>query len=139
ARSLRNDISVSRLTWDEIANHIETLRRSAKIRIGKLGPVRDFEIRPRDFNDDHANLLLPRSNFRGREVARRDIVVIPEAEIDNLAPREQFPYLRRKDAEVCSSVGRGFRTRMSREDMQHASAEFAVLVLLAPYTRGQVH
>ena len=36
-------------------------------------------------------------------------------------------------------VGRGFRTGVRGENMQHADAEFAVLILLAPDARRSVH
>ena len=52
---------------------------------------------------------------------------------------KELPDLRREDAEVRARVGGGFRPRVSGEDVQHARAELAVLVLLAPDARRQVH
>ena len=55
--------------------------------------------------------------------------------MNGLAAREQLPHLRGEDAEVRAPVGRRLRTRMPGENMQHAHAEFAVLILLAPDAR----
>ena len=78
-------------------------------------------------------------DLRRREIAGRDIVVIPKAQIDHLTAREQLPHLRSEDAEVGTRIGRGFRTGVRGKNMQHADAEFAVLILLAPNTRRSVH
>ena len=59
--------------------------------------------------------------------------------MNGLAARKQLPHLRREDAEVRAAVGGGLRARMSRENVQHAHAELAVLILLAPDARGRVH
>src|SRR5205085_362634 len=88
---------------------------------------------------DDADLLLAGRNLGGGEVAWRDVVVVPEGEVDDMPPREELPDLRREDAEVRARAGRGFRTGMRREDVQHAGLEPAVLILLAPDARRQIH
>src|SRR5688500_9374200 len=59
--------------------------------------------------------------------------------MNRLAPREQLPHLRSEDAEVRATIGRSFWSRVSDQDVQYASAERAVLVLLAPDPRRRVH
>src|SRR4030095_14674483 len=111
-------------TRSEISNQIKTLRGSADIRVRKFRPIGDFEIRTRNFNNDDPDFLLTRGNFCCSKVAGRDIVVIPEAEINNLITREKLPHLRRKDAKVGSSVGCRLRPGVPRQYMQNPGAEF---------------
>ncbi len=72
-------------------------------------------------------------------VARRHVVVVPEAQVDDLVPREQLPHLRREDAEVRARVGGRLGSGMAGQDVQHARPELAVLILLAPDARRQIH
>ena len=85
------------------------------------------------------DLGIARGDFGGGKIAGRDVVVIPEIQVNGLAAREQLPHLRRENAEVRAAVGGGFRPRVSRENVQHAHAEFAVLILLAPDAGRRVH
>ena len=130
---------MARLIGREIADHVKALGGGAHIGVGELAAVGDREIGSRNFQGDDAHLRIAGRDFRRREVAGSDIVVIPEAQIDHLAARKQLPNLRRKDAEVGARIGRGFRPGVRGENMQHANAEFAVLILLAPDTRRGVH
>ncbi len=123
----------------EVADDIEAFRGSAHVGISELRAIGDDEIRPGDFDRDDADLLLARRNFRRGEVARRDVVVVPEAQVDDVPAREELPHLRREDAEVRARIRRGFRTGVRRQNVQHARFELAVLVLLAPHARRQIH
>ncbi len=128
-----------RLTGREIANHVKAFGGGFEIGIGELGAVGHRKIGARHFDGNDADLGIARGNFGGGKISGRDVVVIPEIQVNGLAAREEFPHLRGEDAEVRAAVGGGLGTRMSRENMQHAHAEFAVLILLAPDARGSVH
>ena len=85
------------------------------------------------------DLLLAGRDLGRREVSRRDVVVVPEAQMNGLAAREELPHLGREDPEVRPGVRRGLRAGVPGQDVEDARAELAVLVLLAPDARGQVH
>ena len=139
ARSLRHDVAVPRLARREVADDVEALGGGPQVGVGERAAIGHREIRPRHFDDDDADLLFARGDLGGGEVAGGHVVVVPEAQVDDLAAREQLPHLRREDAEVRARVGGGLGTRVPGQDVQHARAELAVLVLLAPDARRQIH
>ena len=123
----------------EIANDVQPFGRGFEIGIGELAAIGHGRIRARHFNADDADLRIARGNLRGGEIARGHVVVVPEIQVNRLAAREQLPHLRGEDAEVRAPVGRGLRPGMAGQNVQHAHAEFAVLILLAPDARGRIH
>ena len=137
--ALRYDIAVARLTRREVADDVQALGGRLEVGVGKLAAVGDGKIGARHFQDDDADLRIAGGDFRSSEIARRHVVVIPEAQVDGLAAREQLPYLRRENAEVGAGVGGRLRPGMPGQDVQHPHAETAVLALLAPHPRRQVH
>jgi hypothetical protein len=139
ARSLGHHVSVPRLAGREIANDVQALGGGPEIRVGERAPIGHAKVGARDLDDDDPHLLLAGGDLRRGEVSGSHVVVVPETEIDHLIAREQLPHLGREDAKVRARVGGGFRTGMPGEDVQDARAELAVLVLLAPHARGQVH
>src|SRR4051812_2865994 len=96
------------LSGREIANDVQTLCRSSDIFVGEAAAIRNRSVRPRDFNNDDADLLISCRNLGRRKISRRDVVVIPEAEIDHLAAWEQLPHLRRENSKVRSRIGGRF-------------------------------
>ena len=100
---------------------------------------RHREVGARHLDDDDADFRFAGGDRGGREVAGRHVVVVPETEHDGLVARKQAPHLRREDAEVGARVGGGLGAGMAGEDVQHADPERAVLILLAPHPRRQVH
>ena len=127
------------LAGREVADDVQTLGGGPEIRVGECAAVRHAKVGARHLDDDDSDLLFARGDLGGGEVAGGHVVVVPEAQVDDLVPRKQLPHLRREDAEVRARVGRGLGARMAREDVQDARAKLAVLVLLAPDARRQVH
>ena len=123
----------------EVANDVQALGGGPEIRVGELAAIGHAKVGARHFDDDDPHLLVARGDLRRGKVAGGHVVVVPETQIDDLITRKQLPYLRREDAEVRARIGGRFGAGMSREDVQDARAELAVLVLLAPDARGQVH
>src|SRR6185503_12596361 len=113
----------------EVANHVQTFGRCAQVFVGKCISIGDLEVRTRHFNDDDADLLLASGNFGSSKVTGSDVVVIPEAQMDHLAAREELPHLWRENTEVRPRIGCGFRPGVSSQNMEDAGAEFTVLVL----------
>ena len=122
----------------EIADHIQPLRRRLQIRVGKPGAIYYGKIRASYLNADDAHLRISRRNLRCREVAGGHIVYSPRNSDEIVCPRgnsfhtcvAKMPKCVRPSAAV-SGPG------MSRQDMQDAHAELAVLILLAPDARRQ--
>ena len=139
ARSLRHDVAVPRLAGREVADDVEALGGGTQVGVGERAAVGHAEVGARHLDDDDAHLLLARGDLGGGEVAGRHVVVVPEAQVDDLVAREQLPHLRREDAEVRARVGGGLGAGVPGQDVQDARAELAVLVLLAPDARRQVH
>ena len=133
-------IAVPRLAGREVANDIEALapRRVRSVSANLLRSATGKSGRATSMTDD-ADLGIARGDFGRGEIARRHVVVIPEIQMNGLAAREQLPDLRREDAEMGAPVGRRFRTGMPGQNVQHAHAELAVLILLAPDARRRVH
>ena len=127
------------LAGREVLDDIEPLGGGAQVGIRELAAVGYGEVRPRHLQHNHAHFGIARRDLGGGEVAGRYVVVVPETERNHLAPREEFPHLRREYAEVRARVRGGLRPGVSRENIQHAHAKRAVLVLLAPHARGQIH
>ncbi len=139
ARSLGNDVAVSWLPRREVADDVETLGGGPQIGVGERVPVGHAEVRACHLDDDDANLLLARGDLGGGEVAGGHVVVVPEAQGDDLITREQLPHLGSEDPEVRARVGGGLRAGVPGEDVQDPGAKSTVLVLLAPDAGGQVH
>src|SRR5262249_16750079 len=93
AGTLRHDISVP-FSWCEIANDVETFCSSTKVGVGELRAVYNLEVGPRDFDDDDSDFLFACCNFGSRKVARSNVVVVPETEVDHVAARKELPDLR---------------------------------------------
>ena len=137
--ALGDNIAVPGFVRREVPQQVEALGGGLEVRVREGRAVRHREVRARHFDDDHAHERLPGCDLRGREIPRRHVVVVPEAERDHLPAGKQLPHLRREDAEVRARVRRGFRPGVTGQDVQHAHAERAVLVLLAPHARRQIH
>ena len=90
-------------------------------------------------NDDDADLLDLDRLLRSSEVAWRDVVVVPEIEIDHVTARQQRPRLWRENPKVCPGIRRGLRTRVTGEHMQDPEFERAILVHLREHTGRGVH
>ena len=88
--------------------NVQALRGGPEVRVGEFGAIGDLEIGARHFNANDADLGIAGGYFRGGEVTRGDVVIIPEVKMNGLAAGEQFPDLRGKNAEVSASVGGGF-------------------------------
>ena len=138
-RALADDIAMARLARREVADDIEALGRGLDVLVGELAAVGHRIVGTRHLDDDDADLGIARRDFGGGEIAGRHIVIVPEIQVDDLAARKQPPHLGGEDAEMGAPVGRRFRPGMAGQDMQHAHAEAAVLVLLAPDARRRVH
>src|SRR6202043_2139454 len=110
-----------------------------EIRIRELAAIGDGKVRPGDLDRDDPHLLVARGNLGRGKVSRCDVVVVPEAQIDDLPSWKQLPHLRREDAEMSARIGGGLGTGMSRQDVEDAGAKPAVLILLAPDARREVH
>ena len=139
ARSLCHNVTVPCLPRREVSNDVEALGGGPEIRVGERAAIGHAKVGARHFDDDDPYLLLARGDLRRGEVSGSHVVVVPEAQIDDLVAREQLPHLRREDPEVCPRIGRGLGTGVPRQDVQDARAELAVLILLTPDARRQVH
>src|SRR6202035_4767769 len=111
----------------EIANHVEAFGGGLQIGVGELRPIGNREIGARHFYRNDADLGIARGDFGSGEISRRDVVVIPEIQVNGLAAREELPYLCGENAEVGAAVGGSLGARMPGKNVQHADAEFAVL------------
>ena len=139
AGPLGEHVAVPRPAGGEVAQHVEPLGRGPQIGVGEGRAVGHRQVGPRHLEHDHAHLRVAGRDLRRREVARRHVVVVPETEGDDLPAGEQLPHLRREDAEMGARIGRRLRPRVPGENVEHPDPERAVLVLLAPDARGQVH
>ena len=119
-----------------LPNQVEPLRCGLQVGVGEGRPIGDVEVRSRDVDDDDADLLDRERPLDRCEVAGRHVVVVPEIEVDDLAPRQERPDLRGEDPEVRARIGRGLGTRVSGQDVQNPELEGAVLVHLRE-TRGR--
>ena len=138
-RALYENVAASRHVGGEIPNHVKAFRRRLYVGVCERRAVGDGEVGARHFQDDDADFRVARRYFGGGEVAGGDVVVVPETERYRLPAREELPHLRREDAEVRPRVRRRLRSGVSRQNVQDARPERAVLILLAPDARGQVH
>src|SRR5262245_3719280 len=102
-----------RLTWGKIPNDIQPFGSGSEVGIGKRVTVCHWEIGPGHFEDNNPHLGITGRDLCGGKIARGDIVVIPETEVDRLATRKEFPHLGRKNAEVGTRIGSGLWPRMS--------------------------
>src|SRR5262249_52124785 len=102
------------------ANDVEALGGGPEIRVRKRAPIRHAEVGARHLDDDDAHLLLASGDLRGGKVAGGHVVVVPEAQVDDLITREELPHLRREDAEVRARVGGRLGAGMPGEDVEYA-------------------
>ena len=130
---------MARLAQREVADDVKALGGGLDVGVGELRTIRHGVIRAGHFDDDDADLGITGRDFGRREIASGDVVIVPEVQVNDLAARQHAPDLGGEDAEMGTAVGGGFRARMAGQDVQHAGAERAVLVLLAPHARRRVH
>src|SRR6266849_9846789 len=105
--SLGHDVAVSGLAGREVANDVKTLGGGPEIGVGEGVAVGYAEVGACHLDDDDADLLFARGDLGGGEVAGGHVVLVPEAQVDDLVTREQLPYLGSENPEVCARVGGG--------------------------------
>lgn len=75
-------------TGPEIADRVEAFGGGFQVAVGEGRPVGYREIGPRHFEGDQPHFRIARGDLGGGEIARRDIVVVPEIQINGLPARE---------------------------------------------------
>jgi len=102
----------SRITYNPLAAAFRSLSRTDFCRPrGNPGRATSIEMMP---------TLGRVRQFPPPQNTPPHIVVIPEVQVNRLAPGKQLPHLSSEDAEVRPSVGSRLRPRMSRQNVQHA-------------------
>ena len=91
---------------------VESRGGGIEIGIGKAAAVGHWKVGPSHLDNNDADLGVARGNLGRRKVARCDIVVVPEVQLEGLSARKELPNLGRENAEMRAGIRGGLRSGM---------------------------